>query len=37
MRKINSLRKKKKKSKKQTLLFPINEKNDWIFEEVYDR
>ena len=39
MRMINYLRQKKSKrnKKKQTLLFPINEKNDWVDEEVYDR
>ena len=35
MRKIASL--KKSKSKKQSLLFPINEKDDWLDEEFYDR
>jgi hypothetical protein len=37
MRVINSLRRKNKKKKKQTLLFPVNEKNDWVAEEIYDR
>jgi len=35
MRKIASL--KKSKSNKQSLLFPINEKDDWLGEEIYDR
>jgi hypothetical protein len=37
MRVINSLRRKNKKKLKQTLLFPVNEKNDWVAEEIYDR
>ena len=32
MRKYQYLKYKKNKKKKQTLIFPINEKNDWIDE-----